>query len=391
MLSDYFMMNPVKFLSSFFLCLLSISLLAQQTEQKKPFFKDSIGAVDVSDWLIDAHGFIPLPVVITEPALGNFGMAIAPIFMQPKKRYLSDTTVQGKPQYVPPDMTMGVLLYTANNSWGIGGGRIGSWLKAKVRYRVMGGYFNINMAFYRQSQLFGEQKFNFNFRAIPIYGHAIRRIGVSNWYGGMQYLFAKAEVKIEGEKLPSFVTDKEASPLISAPGLIVEYDSRDNMISPNKGFKFHVNGFESHEIFGSDFNFAHINTFTYLYFPINKKLVGSLRCDYQQILGNAPFYMLAYIDMRGIPIMRYQGDVTLLTEGEARWDFYKRWSAVFFGGVGNAFNDWEKMSNAQWAYSAGTGFRYLMASKFKLRVGMDIARGPEKWAYYVVFGSSWIK
>jgi hypothetical protein len=38
-----------------------------------------------------------------------------------------------------------------------------------------------------------------------------------------------------------------------------------------------------------------------------------------------------------------------------------------------------------------TGFRYLLARKFKLRVGVDIARGPEDFAYYIVFGSNWLK
>jgi hypothetical protein len=40
-------------------------------------------------------------------------------------------------------------------------------------------------------------------------------------------------------------------------------------------------------------------------------------------------------------------------------------------------------------YGVGGGFRYLIARKFKLRMGVDIARGPEKWAYYIVFGNTW--
>ncbi|WP_211208947.1 BamA/TamA family outer membrane protein [Cytophaga aurantiaca] len=384
-------MHAIKLVSSLIIFLLSFSLFAQQEKEKKrAFYKDTTGAVDISNWLINAHGFIPLPTIITEPALGNFGVAIAPIFLHPKKRFLSDTTIKGKPQYVPPDITAGVLLYTANNSWGIGAARRGSWLKQRIRYQIASGYFNINMAFYRKI-LGEEEKFTFNFKVVPVYAQATRQIGLTHWYAGIQYLFANAKVGIEGEALPAFVTNKEATPIISAPGLIIEYDARDNMFSPNNGLKVHVNALASNEIFGSDFNYTHINSFAYYYFPVGKKLIGGLRGDYQQILGDAPFYMLAYIDMRGIPIMRYQGDVTLLTEAEARWDFYKRWSAVFYGGVGNAFNDWKKMSEAQWAYSAGTGFRYLIASKFKLRVGMDVARGPEQWAYYVVFGSSWIK
>jgi hypothetical protein len=41
------------------------------------------------------------------------------------------------------------------------------------------------------------------------------------------------------------------------------------------------------------------------------------------------------------------------------------------------------------AWSAGTGFRYLVARQFGVRMGLDVARGPEQWAAYVVFGNSW--
>jgi len=40
-------------------------------------------------------------------------------------------------------------------------------------------------------------------------------------------------------------------------------------------------------------------------------------------------------------------------------------------------------------WNAGGGFRYLTAREFGLQMGVDVARGPEQWAIYVVFGNSW--
>ena len=40
-------------------------------------------------------------------------------------------------------------------------------------------------------------------------------------------------------------------------------------------------------------------------------------------------------------------------------------------------------------WNAGGGFRYLTAREFGLQMGIDVARGPEQWAIYVVFGNSW--
>ena len=96
--------------------------------------------------------------------------------------------------------------------------------------------------------------------------------------------------------------------------------------------------------------------------------------------------------MRGVPTARYQGNADLLTELEMRWDFYRRWSVMLFGGTGKAFDEWSEISDAKWVNSIGTGFRYLVAQKFKLRVGVDIAKGPDNtFAYYIIFGNSWVK
>ena len=61
------------------------------------------------------------------------------------------------------------------------------------------------------------------------------------------------------------------------------------------------------------------------------------------------------------------------------------------GGAGKAFDTWNKFDEANLVGSGGAGFRYLLARKFKLRVGIDVARGPDTWAYYIVFGSNWLK
>ena len=64
---------------------------------------------------------------------------------------------------------------------------------------------------------------------------------------------------------------------------------------------------------------------------------------------------------------------------------------MLYSGAGKAFDAWSDFGSADFVYSYGTGFRYLIARKFKLRMGIDIAKGPEEFAYYIVFGSNWLK
>jgi hypothetical protein len=68
-------------LSFFALTFLLNSVLYGQ--KKRISLKDSLdGAFDVSDYVIEANGFVPVPYIITEPALGGFGGALIPIFIK---------------------------------------------------------------------------------------------------------------------------------------------------------------------------------------------------------------------------------------------------------------------------------------------------------------------
>ena len=102
-----------------------------------------------------------------------------------------------------------------------------------------------------------------------------------------------------------------------------------------------------------------------------------------------PPYVLPYVDMRGIPAVRYQGKAVAVAEVEAIWKASPRWRFNFFGGGGRAAESFSDLSDAEVANSYGTGFRYLIARRYGMTMGVDIARGPEETAWYIQAGSSW--
>jgi hypothetical protein len=373
--------------------LLCCCVLFGQKEKKHISLKDSIdGAFDVSDYVIDANGFVPIPYFITEPALGGFGIALIPVFINKRPPYLD--SVKGKLVRTPvaPDISGGIGLYTVNNTWGMIGFRSGTLVKSRIKYRIGGGYMNLNMSFYRTFDQLGEKEMKFNFKLVPVFLQAIKRIGFSNWYAGFKYLFLKTDARYVGDTLINHEAKSlETENIISQLGAIIELDNRDNTFTPDRGIKFHVDAICSDNVLGSAYDYWLLNLYMFWYRPISKKLVGGLRFDGQQALSDPPFYMLPFINMRGVPSARYQGNATLLSEGELRWDVVKRWSAVTFAGAGKAFDDWKALNDADWVWSYGAGFRYLLARKFRLRVGIDLAHGPGTWAYYIVFGSNWQK
>ena len=104
---------------------------------------------------------------------------------------------------------------------------------------------------------------------------------------------------------------------------------------------------------------------------------------------NPPFWAVPFIEMRGIGSLRYQGDNIFVAEIEPRWDITSRWSLVGFIGSGWANDDITDFDDASAEIAGGVGFRYLAARRLGMRVGLDVARGPEDTVVYLQVGSGW--
>jgi hypothetical protein len=370
--------------------LVSINTASGQDSQparqnKRAILKDTLdGKFDFSRFLIDAHGFIPVPFIITEPALGGFGAAIAPMFLTPKKGLPKDAG------YVPPDITAGFGMYTVNGSWALGGIRIGTIPKAGIKYRVGGAYANINMSFYRETALTGEQEFAFNIRTIPVLASLSKKINKKNLYAGVQYLFANMELtpRFDGD-LPDFITPREIDNNLATLGLFLEWDSRNTIFTPDKGLRVNALYSMDDNWTGSDFEFQKSIIYINWFFPLQKNWTSGLRLEGQHAFGNPPFYALPAINMRGVPAARYQGQTTFILETEQRIDLNFRWSIIGFTGYAKTMFKEESLAQGKNIYNAGGGFRYLIARSFGLRTGIDIAKSPDNWGWYMVFGHNW--
>lgn len=353
-------------------------------------FKDSLdGKLDLSDWVQNVHGFIPIPSLITEPAFGNIGGALFPVFIKSNTPYID--TINGKiiTERVKPNIYGVGGAYTANKTWLVGGAWFGVIKKWRAQYRIAAGYADLNIEYYKTISDSVEQSFEFNFITIPVCLQLIKQLKKrSHWYAGVNYLFLKTNFK---KTDPEFYSPGEIDKIISRAGLILEYDNRDNIFTPDDGFRWNTILSASDEIIGSSYNYQHLNSAAFYYLPLSNKFIAGFRTEYQQAWGDVPFYIKPFINMRGIPIARYQGMITALGETELRWDFARRFSLVTFGGAGKAIESWKEFDKSNWHGAGGVGGRYLIARKLKLRMGLDIARGPEQWAYYIVFGTNWIR
>src|SRR5215218_4738661 len=82
------------------------------TAQKRvgTFTDPDDGRVDLSDYLLTRKGFLPVPIIVTEPALGyGGGLAIA-FFSQS----LAEAAGGGTGNFVPPTIAVGGGFYTSD-------------------------------------------------------------------------------------------------------------------------------------------------------------------------------------------------------------------------------------------------------------------------------------
>jgi hypothetical protein len=375
------------FLINFFF-LLSITTVNAQKQHIS--LRDSIdGAIDLSDYIIYAHGFIVVPTLITEPALGGIGGAVLPIFLKKHDPIIDEN---GKKRFIDPDITGAMGRYTGNKSWGAGAFRAGSFIKSKIMYRVGAGYGDVNMSFYENMPSGKDKEIDLNFRSFFFYARVMKQFRNAKWSAGPQYFLMDSKINFPDlANLPVFANAKDINSTVSQLGAALQFDGRDNIFTPDKGIRLQSDFFWSDKAIGSDYQAWRLNLSAIGYYPLTKKLIGGLRLEGEQAFGSPPFYLRPGINLRGIPAARYQGKTSIVTEGELRWDLYRRWSLMGYGGVASAFDNWDKAFAKPVVYSYGTGFRYLLARKFKLRMGIDVAKGNEDWAYYVVFGSNWLR
>jgi hypothetical protein len=172
---------------------------------------------------------------------------------------------------------------------------------------------------------------------------------------------------------------------------ILTLDSRDNLFTPTRGS--YVEGTISlfDNALGGDDDFQTVDVIGIYYLPLPAKVFLGVRGELSTSSDGTPFYMRPFVYQRGVSAMRYLGERMGQLEGEVRWQFWKRLSVVGFGGGGRASAELEQGDTAKTVSAGGGGFRYELARRYGLHAGLDVARGPDGSAFYIQFGSAWMR
>jgi hypothetical protein len=78
----------------------------------------------------------------------------------------------------------------------------------------------------------------------------------------------------------------------------------------------------------------------------------------------------------------------MAVQGEYRWNFYNKMSAVGFGGVASVFNGINSEFDGKLLPAVGVGFRYVVFEENHMNVGLDAAVGDGDWGIYFRIGEA---
>jgi len=367
------------------LLLICISIFAEQDSTKElSFFDEKDGSLDLSEYMSQAYGFVPVPILITEPSVG-YGGGLALV-------YLHDTLMGTKSESgrrIPPSVS-GIMLAATENGTQIGGAfHFGYWLEDTLRTTTYIGNPDVYIDLYTN-----RTAFEMHMKGMFLYQDVKLRVKESNFFIGGSYLTTSSDVSFD---FPSFEQDFGKKVNIASVGFIAEYDSRDNQMSPNEGMLITTKGFFYDKSVGSDYKLERYKIKGLFYNKIDEKINLDFSFLGETVTGNKseiPPYMYPFVIMRGLPMMKYQGENITQIEAQISYQFTPRWKGVAFGGIGKTFGEQIAsphidFTDAKEIYAGGVGFRYLLSRKFGLRVGLDVAQSKEDKAFYIQFGTAW--
>jgi len=358
------------------------------------FWDPGDGMLDTSRYLASARGFLPVPIVITEPAVG-YGLGAAVSYFHAPK----EIDREQHPHVAPPSISFGFGALTENETYGYGGGHFGVWKDDHIRYLGMIADTSINARYYgvnAGASIGSDLQFNgvkFNLEGDFIYQRIQFRLKETNWFIGGSYLFfdATSEFGLDIQPGPRVIIPPAFDGSFRSAGasVFVAYSGANTIFTPSRGTEAKLEWRDYGDTWGGDFDYRVLAGELRKYIPFGEYSHLGVRLDGEFLDGDAPFFSYPYIKLRGIPALRYEGEAVVTAELEYLWGITPRWSLVAFVGAGHARGAARDSAKEVTEFAGGAGFRYRLARLLGLQAGLDVAVGPEDTAFYLIVGKAW--
>ena len=264
------------------------------------------------------------------------------------------------------------------------------------QYELFGelGYYDYFYFYYgigNDTQLSNEETYFVRFPRFQFNG--LKRI-FPGWRAGFSYKFDDYNIyETNADGLLETVNPTGYSGgIISNLGLIIRYDTRDNINLPTKGGLLTLNVEHNARWLGSNFSFNRIQLDYSHYFTFQKKRVLAFNAYTGSIGGAAPFQELLFMGgpkrARGLVAGQYRDHHLALLQSAYRFPLIWRFRATIFTSIGRVGGRYGDIWSSDFHINYGTGVRFLLDQNEGIQFRFDVGFGGGTPRYYLTIGEA---
>jgi hypothetical protein len=209
-----------------------------------------------------------------------------------------------------------------------------------------------------------------------------------DWYAGAQAISTNYTIGADGFFDPILdligLTGFDSAGL----GLVVEYDTRDNLRNPTTGRFLSAHNIAYRESFGGDesFDVYSLKYSEYIDFKAQQVLAWQVKGRWT---SDAPIGGYSSVDLRGYVRGNYLAPNYSHVQVEDRISFTERWGMSVFAGVGCLYDGFSDCAESGNLYAAvGTGLIYTLKPEAGIVVRAEVAKGEaDEYFAYVSVGN----
>ena len=180
--------------------------------------------------------------------------------------------------------------------------------------------------------------------------------------------------------------------LTSGLGLVVTYDTRNNIFYPTSGGYYEVVTTVFSSKIGSNYNYTKTLFNLRKYLELSNNQLLAMQFLYNFVTGSTPFYELPLLGgdeiMRGYFRGRYRDNNYFAAQLEYRIRVWWRFGIVGFIGVGQVANKISAFQINQFKYSVGGGLRFRIDETELWDLRVDVGFGRNSSGFYFQYNQA---
>lgn len=192
----------------------------------------------------------------------------------------------------------------------------------------------------------------------------------------------------KGSKVEAFYNSCDRTGYISGAGIIINRDTRNSSLYPERGSLSTLSSLIYRPTLGSDYQFTRTFLNYRKFISIIPKHILAFEGYFDWITGNPPlmFYPRfgGQTTLRGYSQGRYLNPYYLAAQTAFRFPLLWRFGMVVFLGAGNVYPTLKKIDPLDLKYTGGAGIRFALKSKINMRLDFGFSEDGIKIYFNVL-------